>query len=361
MKNEYKNVITIVLIACIVFGWGLSLTLAFPEHVKPIMMFAILLPVIPTSIVLWILSRSVPQNILKKIHEISIRVEKDLERERIALDTTDIPEEVLSFVNVINRLLSYHHDRYQQERDFTAHASHELRTPLAGIRLQTELAMATNDPVKQKNALKNVMKSIDRSTRLVEQLLTISRLTNENVDLVKEQVDLVSLLGRTVKDNMDAAKKKNISLSFSSNNESIFVDASEDSLNILVDNLIRNALTYTPNDGKVNVNVTTDMESMHAILTIEDTGPGIPVYLRDRVMKRFEKGDKGVKTGTGLGLAIVKRIVDLHGGQINLQDVEHGEGLRVLVTLPVRHHKSRIQEMNMAEQLQKESFEIDEW
>ena len=352
MKNEYKQVIIIVLIAFIVFGWGLSLALAFPEHVKPIMIFAILLPVIPTSIVLWILSRSVPQNILKKIHEISIRVEKDLESERIALDTKDIPEEVVPFVNVINRLLSYHHDRYQQERDFTAHASHELRTPLAGIRLQTELAMATTDPVKQTNALKNVMKSIDRSTRLVEQLLAISRLTNEDVDLAKEQVELVALLRCTVKDNQEAANRKNITLSYSGNRDNIFIEASEDSLNILADNLIRNALTYMPDGGRVNIAVSENKEGTQAVLTIEDTGPGIPAHLRDRVMKRFEKGNKGVKTGTGLGLAIVKRIVDLHGGEIALQDGEHGKGLRVTVTLP---------KMKKTKHSRKEKFDVDAW
>lgn len=333
MKATHKQALIVTLIAIIVFGWGLALALAFPEHVKPIMMFAILLPVIPTGVVLWLLSRSVPQNVLNKIHEISLRVEHDLEKERIAIDTEDVPEEVMPCVKAINRLLGYHHDRHQQERDFTAHASHELRTPLAGIRLQTEIAMATDDPKKRENALKNVMKSIDRSTRLVEQLLAISRLTNEKFDLTKERVDLVSLLGGVVGHNMAAAERKHIHLSFTGGEVPIFIEASEESLKILADNLIRNALTYTPSAGEVKVMLIRDGQGQVS-LVVEDNGPGIPSHLRERVMERFEKGETGSKTGTGLGLAIVKRIADLHGGSVMLQDGAKGKGLRVVIALP---------------------------
>jgi signal transduction histidine kinase len=334
MQRNRKQTLSIVLIVLILFGWGLSLMLAFPEHVSPLMLFAILLPVGPTAIVIWIQSRSVPENVLKKIHEIALRVEHDLEKERIAVDTSDIPVEIMPCVNAINRLLRYHHDRHLQERDFTAHASHELRTPLAGIRLQTELALATSDPAKREKALGNVIKSIDRSTRLVEQLLAISRLTSETVDLAKEHVDLVALLGRVANDHMTAAHQKHIDLSFSANADTIFVEASEDSLNILADNLVRNALIYTPSHGEVRIRVTKNAERTQAIIQVKDSGPGIPAHLRERVMKRFEKADKGSQTGTGLGLAIVKRIVDLHDGSVSLQDGADGKGLCVEVALP---------------------------
>lgn len=334
MTPRRRQAVVFSLIFLIVFGWGLSLMLAFPEHVGPVMLFAILLPVIPTGMVLSIQSRSVPQNILNKIHEISLRVEKDLEQERIAIDTRDIPDEIMPFVTSINRLLSYHHDRYQQERDFTAHASHELRTPLAGIRLQTELAMATGDNQRRENALRNVLKSIDRSTRLVEQLLTISRLTSEKVDLARETVDLVALFRRVAADNSEPAHRKQIDLSFTADAETVPVNASEDSLNIMADNLIRNAIAHTPVGGRIAVALSHDDSAGHSRLVIEDNGPGIPEHLRERVMRRFEKGDAGAKTGTGLGLAIVKRILDLHGGGIVLRDAADGHGLRVEVSLP---------------------------
>lgn len=344
MKRSLKQTVIITLMLLILFGWGLSLMLAFPEHVRPIMLFAILLPVVPTVIVIWIQSRSVPENVLKKIHEIALRVEHDLEKERIAVDTHNIPKEIMPCVNAINRLLSYHHDRYLQERDFTAHASHELRTPLAGIRLQTELALAATDPAKRERALNNVLKSIDRSTRLVEQLLAISRLTSETVDLAKENVDIVSLVKRVANDNRDVAYKKKIDLSFTANADNIFVEASEDSLNILVDNLVRNALIYTPTDGTVSINVSKNAGVNYATLVVEDNGPGIPENLRGRVMKRFEKADKGSQTGTGLGLAIVKRIVDLHQGTIELQKGSKGKGLKVVVQLPNHVNQALIEE-----------------
>lgn len=306
--------------------------LAFPEHVKPIMLFAILLPVIPTSVALWLLSRSVPQKVLNKIQEISTRVEDDQGKGRI--DTQDIPKEIMPFVNSINRLLNYHRNRHQQERDFTAHASHELRTPLAGILLQTEIALATNDPQKRENALKNVVKSITRATRLVEQLLAISRLNNEKNDLAKEHVDLLSLFKRATKDQITTAQQKGIELTFNAQSESIFIEANEDSLYILADNLIRNALTFTPSFGRVEVCVSLNTEGTTALLKVKDSGPGIPHHMRERVMQRFEKGDTGSKSGTGLGLFIVKRIADLHDGDVFLRDNEDGKGLMAVVCLP---------------------------
>ncbi len=340
MKAKPKQLFIIALLVLILIGWGLSLFVALPEHVDPLLLFAIFLPVIPTGVLLWILSRSIPNSILKNIHQISLRVERDLEKERMAIDTNNIPAEIVPLVTSINRLLSYHHDRHEQERDFAAHASHELRTPLAGIRLQTEIAMATSDLQVRENALKNVIKSVDRGTRLVEQLLAISRLTSEKVDLAKEHVDLVSLIEKVTRDNLASAQQKHIELSCSCPEKSLFIEASEQSIQILADNLIRNAITYTPRQGKVSIHLERDTERNFATFVVEDTGPGIPANLRQRVMRRFEKAEKGSKSGTGLGLAIAQRIVDLHAGRISLEDSHSGKGLRIVVSLPKKTTRS---------------------
>lgn len=316
------------------FGWGLSLLIAFPEHVDPLLLFAIFLPIIPTSILLWILSRSIPNDVLEKIRQISLQIERDLEKERIAISQNNIPSEITPLITSINRLLSYHHDRHEQERDFAAHASHELRTPLAGIRLQTEIAMATSDSRIRENALKNVIKSIDRGSRLVEQLLAISRLTSEKVDLTKEHVDLVVLIHKVTHDNLLSAQQKHIHLTCSCPPEPLFIEASEQSLHILIDNLIRNAITHTPREGKITITLDPISTKGIATFSIEDSGPGIPAHLRQKVMKRFEKAEKGSTSGTGLGLAIAQRIVELHTGTITLEDSSTGKGLRVLVSLP---------------------------
>lgn len=326
-----------ILLVLTVLGWSISLALIFPEHVTTLMAIAIIFPMIPAVIVIWIQSGTVPKGMLKKIRELAIKIDRDLKKERAQIETTDVPAEILPLINAINRLLRHQNDRYMQERDFTAHASHELRTPLAGIRLQTELAIMTNDPDKRDKALRHVMKSVDRGTRLVEQLLVISRLTAENVDLAMESVDMMAMAKRLVTDNQESAKQKKITLSFETDIESLLVEGSEQSLIILIDNLIRNAITYTPSGGNVSLSLSKDTRFKKALLCVTDTGPGIPVHLRKKVLERFEKAEKGSRTGTGLGLSIVKRIVDLHHGHIDMQDGPNGKGLKVCVELPKIH------------------------
>ncbi|MCB9072272.1 MAG: GHKL domain-containing protein [Bdellovibrionaceae bacterium] len=337
MKTSIKAKKWLVLssIFLILIGWALAFSIAIPTHIRPLLLLAIALPVIPTLIILWMLSHSVPDDVMKKINEITQRVVSDKEIDQVVIRTEKLPKEVLPFVNAINRLLSYHHDRFQQERDFTAHASHELRSPLAGIRLQTEIAMMTKDPIQKENALKNVIKSIDRGTRLVEQLLIISRLTNEKVDLAKERVDLKKLVQEVVSENQFSADRKQIQLIAYLQIDSLFVEASKDSLYILIDNLIRNAIKHTPTTGKVTVALPKATNDSSVMFIVEDNGPGIPAGDRDRVMKRFEKGVKGSKAGTGLGLAIVNRIVSLYGGDVQLKDARLGHGLQVVVHLPI--------------------------
>lgn len=332
-----KQKLSSILMIVTVFGWGISLALVFPEHTKPLMAAAILFPIIPAAMLIWVQSGAVPKDILKKINELAVKVDHDLEKERVQIETADVPEEIMPLINAINRLLRHQNDRYVQERDFTAHASHELRTPLAGIRLQTELAMMTNDQDKRDRALRNIMKSIDRGTRLVEQLLTISRLTAEKVDLAMESVDLIHLGKRLVDDNQDAARQKKISLSFHSDVDSLYAEASEESLEILIDNLLRNALSYTPGGGDVVLSLDKDIDKKTACITVTDNGPGIPESLRSKVLERFEKAEKGSRTGTGLGLSIVKRIVELHKGQLDLQDGPQGKGLKISGELPKIH------------------------
>lgn len=332
-----KQKLSSILIILTIILWSLSMALIFPEHVKPLMAIAMILPIVPAAIVIWIQSSTLPLEMLDKINKLAIKVERDLEKERVQIESDDIPEGVQPLINAINRLLRYQNDRYQQERDFTAHASHELRTPLAGIRLQTELAMMTDDPEKRNKALGNIMTSIDRSTRLVEQLLTISRLTAENVDLAMDKVDLVVLAQTIISGNNERARQKNIVLNFDCEMPSFIIEASEESLSILLDNMVRNAITYTPEGGAVTIEIEESESANEVLLCVSDTGPGIPAHLRAKVLERFEKADKGSNTGTGLGLAIVSRIASLHRGRLELRDALSGTGLRICAVLPVRH------------------------
>lgn len=326
-KHQVSSILTLLML----MGAGLAVALIFIEEVSPHLAFAIMLPIVLASVIIWLQHHIFPQQSLGKINAATQKIESHMEGEWKPIEIENVPPEIEPLIDALNTLLHYHNDRYEQERNFTAHASHELRTPLAGIRLQTELAMATKDPDKRDQALRNVIKAVDRGTRLVEQLLVLSRLTTEDFDLAMENVDLVALGGRLVTERMDMAAKAKIEITFKPEANHIFVEGNEESLSIMIDNLLRNALTYTPQGGKVVLGVRKDM--LHGLIIVTDTGPGIPKELRKTVFKRFQKADQGSQKGTGLGLAIVKRIAELHSGDITLTDGPDDKGLQVTVSL----------------------------
>lgn len=329
-----KPAITAIAFAVLIICWVISLSHIMPEHVSHEMAMAIVVPILLTLFLFWHLSRAVPTHLLKSIRRLSVKIQKDLQQNGGEVDTTDIPDEILPLVDSINTLLRHQNDRYQQERNFSANASHELRTPLAGIRIQAELASRIDDPIKRQKALDNILYSVDRGTRLVDQLLTLSRLTAEEVDLAIEKVQLNTLARRVLADNQVLAEPKNIELSFMPNGQH-HVFGNKESIRIMLDNVIRNAILHASDGGQVVLRVAGNEN--YAMVRVDDTGPGIPAEKRAHVLKRFEKGgQKTMHEGSGLGLAIVKRILDLHSGTIHFSDTEHAKtGLSVLLTLPV--------------------------
>jgi len=274
-----------------------------------------------------------PRKRITKIHYLAKEIDQQMDENPRSISLSDMPIEIRPIVESLNALIKFQVDRYQQERDFTANASHELRTPLAGIRLQTEIAMMTEDSEQRNNALNNVLKAVDRGTRLVEQLLILSRLTLDKVALEVAEVNLSELCQQKVSEYKSTAQTKSIQLTYSQSSRSCILTASETSLDILLDNLLRNAINHTPIDGDIHTLV--KQEGDNIIIEVADTGPGIPKKDHERVFYRFQKATGSGKSGTGLGLAIVKRIVDLHHGNVHLGFCDQEYGLKVIIELPL--------------------------
>jgi len=193
--------------------------------------------------------------------------------------------------------------------------------------------MMTENEEQRHNALGNVLKAVDRGTRLVEQLLVLSRLTLDKVTLDVTVVDMSELCQQKVLEYKSAAQYKSIQLTYSKPSTSCTLTASETSLDILLDNLLRNAINHTPTDGDIHALV--KQQGDNIVIEVADTGPGIPKEDHERVFYRFQKATGSGKSGTGLGLSIVKRIVDLHHGNIRLDFSEQDHGLKVIVEIPV--------------------------
>jgi len=251
-----------------------------------------------------------------------------------------VPEEVTPLVKALNDLFARLESAFEGERRFTADAAHELRTPLAALKIQAQVALRSTDTAERQIALENVLRGVDRATRLVEQLLILARVDPETAALDYQPVDLHGLAATVMRDLEPLAHAKQIALSLEERaaNISYKVLGDDAQLNLLLRNLVDNAIRYTPKGGCVSVSVRN-----LAGLTLEvlDTGPGIPEAEREQVLQRFYRISGTGQDGSGLGLSIVRRIAELHGARLVLSDNETGSGLLASVLWPTtqRYHK----------------------
>lgn len=232
------------------------------------------------------------------------------------------PSEVRPLVEAINSLFGRVATAMANERRFTADAAHELRTPLAALAVQTEVARRAGSEDERQHALTQLATSLRRTTRLVDQMLTLARLDHQAVrPLVPVRVD--TLAEDVCADHGSLAIDKQITLELTAQPVSITADA--DMLRVLLRNLIDNALRYTPAGGCVQVTVC-DEE-----LVVADNGPGVAIEERERIFDRFYRLAGQDSKGSGLGLSIVRRIAEHLGASITLADGIDGQGLRVTV------------------------------
>lgn len=222
-------------------------------------------------------------------------------------------------------------------RDFVANVSHELRTPITSIRgfAETLLDEDFDDEEARREFLHIIYNESDRMQLLIEDLLTLSRLEQDNFQLVLNDVNIQELLKDMIFSYEHKAKEKNLSIDFLLEPECTF-KADRGKVKQIIINLLDNAIHYTPEGGKVSLQVRVIDE--HVLIQVSDTGIGIDQASLPRIFERFYRIDKARSRntgGTGLGLAIVKHIVDVHEGKIEI-DSELNKGTTVNIYLPKR-------------------------
>jgi two-component system phosphate regulon sensor histidine kinase PhoR len=228
------------------------------------------------------------------------------------------------------------HRLENMRRDFVANVSHELKTPLASIQAFAETLIdgAIHDDDNNMLFLTRIVEQSERLNLLIQDLLSIARLeSGENVTDFAS-VDLTEIAQRCLNDHQSHAAKKNITL-VSNQSDSVWVFAEADGLTQILDNLVDNALKYTPEDGTVTVNIQAEPQAVH--LQVTDTGIGIPVDHQDRVFERFYRVDKARSRqlgGTGLGLAIVKHLVNAFGAEVEVISAAN-QGTTFQITFPL--------------------------
>ena len=251
------------------------------------------------------------------------------------LPVGDPRDEFGRLATVFNDALSRVQGSFEQLRRFTADASHELRTPLTAMRSVGEVALQKSlDPAACRDAIGSMLEEVERLTRLVESLLTLTRAEAGAIRLQSESVDLRALAA-DVADHLDVLADEKEQRLRVEPGEPVFADCDAGILRQGLTNLLHNAIKYTPARGEIRVVVGSPSASL-ASIEIHDTGPGIPPEHRARIFERFYRVDEGRSRdagGLGLGLPIALWAVKANGGRIELES-EEGEGSLFRIVLP---------------------------
>lgn len=257
--------------------------------------------------------------------------------ERLALRHTG--DELDQLSNSINKLLDRLAEHIQQHRDSLANAAHELRTPLAAIRSSIEVSLnEERTAAEYKELLENVIEECAALETLVNQLLLLADTEADRIKIAGNYVDLHNVVIRSVDMFQGVADFKHIDLVLDPP-EAVLVEGNRHHLRQLLNNLIDNALKWTPAGGQVRVTLTCDSAERQAVLTVRDTGFGISPEELPLIFDRFYRGDRARRRdegmrGTGLGLPICQAVVNSHGGTIRATS-EVGKGTELKVTLPL--------------------------
>jgi heavy metal sensor kinase len=243
-------------------------------------------------------------------------------------------DEFGQLAGVVNRMLSRLEEAFESLRRFTADASHELRTPLTVIQSVGEVALQEDlDAAAYKDRIGSMLEDLSRLTRLVDNLLTLTRADAGPVSVSRKETDALRLVEHAVEDMRPLAEEKNQILTLAANGPALIV-AEEATLRLALINLLDNAIKYTPPSGAVSVR--SGMRGDDFLIEVTDTGPGIPAEHRGRIFDRFyrvERDRSSQARGTGLGLSIAKWAAEANGGRIEL-DTQEKQGSTFRLVLP---------------------------
>lgn len=264
-----------------------------------------------------------------------VKVERELSRrEPSDLSPLDarVPREMDQMVAALNRFMARLSTSNETLRAFMAEAAHQMRTPLAALRAQAQLALDDDDPEDMRRSLAAIDRNATHMSRLLNQLLSDASVIHRSNLQRFAPVDMVETVHQALHEALpQALPAPRVQLAVGVSSSRVQGDALL--LREAIKNLIDNALKYG-GDGPLQVALTE--EGTYSVVTIADHGPGIPPGDAERVFERFARGEDAAPGGAGLGLAIVKRVVDSHGGQIDLSNRPSG-GLVATIRLPRLH------------------------
>ncbi len=269
-------------------------------------------------------------NGLSPLNRVRAGLQSRSAEELAPINAAEVPLEVKPVVHAFNGLLERVREGAQAQQDFLANVAHQLRTPLAGMRTQIELLAAQECKPEAASSLAMMQASTERMIRQVNQLLSFARAEPGPLRKIHmEPLALDQLLEESIQHFVEQALRKDIDLGFDL--RPTLVQGDRFLLRDLIDNLVDNAIRYTPAKGAVTVSCFPHLDG--GMLTVEDSGPGIEPAKRGAVFKRFQRLDSKT-TGSGLGLAIVRDIASAHGASVAIDTAASGQGALFSVYFP---------------------------
>lgn len=322
-------------VACGVVGNVCQVRVAETVYKRDALRHELMLAVLATMLVLAVglvlAGRVAISQGLRPLGELSAEVEqRDLER--LEPLGQPVPSEVRPLIAALNRLFERLRLSSLAQQEFLSNAAHQLRTPLTSLRTEIDLALLEPHDPSLEPLLTRLQKSVDRSARLAQQMLAMARADASTSSGRQPSLDLRDLAGQVAEDWVPRAVDAGMDLGFEL--QPAPTEGQGFLLRELIENLIHNSLAYAGAGARVTVR--TFCRDGAALLEVEDTGPGIAVEDRERVLQRFQRGNAARGNGSGLGLAIAHDIAESHGGQLSLHAGGHGQGLLVRLSLPKR-------------------------
>jgi two-component system sensor histidine kinase TctE len=254
---------------------------------------------------------------LRPLTRLRDRIEARREGDLSPIALRRVPEELRPLTEAFNSMLTRMQHNVAAQRRFIADAAHQMRTPLTGLKTQAQLAVRETDPAELRHALRQILMGADRASHLVDQLLSLARAeASGHSQQTLVALDLEHLLREVVETWVVHALEKCIDLGYEPAG-TVFIQGNAFLLREMVNNLLDNALRYTPAGGRVTARVVAQGD--FALLEIEDSGPGISDEESQKVFDRFYRVEGTDSEGSGLGLAIVREIAEVHQGAASLR------------------------------------------
>lgn len=272
---------------------------------------------------------------LKPLQQLASRIKKITPTKLTPIEMSYVPEELAPVKTALNGLLMEIDVLMAREKRWIADAAHELRTPLSILRVHAQNVASAENDLEREHSLNQLVVGVDRSTRIVSQLLALARLEHQK-EVSKETVDVLSISRAMIAEILPLAWKKDIEISLDVNdalNWCCLVEASH--VEILLQNLISNAIKFSPNGSTIQIYWKQNLGCIE--LTVVDSGKGVTQGDKQRLSERFFRS--GEAEGAGLGLSIVKNIIDKYKGHMSFQD-SRPHGLTVNISLPISMNTS---------------------